>query len=277
MENGIKLNHIKLGGNNPLFLIAGPCVIPPKNKQNELFQIARILKELSDDLNMPIIFKASYDKANRLSYRSYRGPGLKLGLKILSALKKEFMFPILSDIHSVAEVNSAAEVLDVIQIPALLCRQTDLVIAAAKTGRVINLKKGQFMAPLDMRYIAEKVSSCGNRNIILTERGTVFGYHNLVNDMRSIPIMKSIGYPVVYDATHSVQLPGGGKGKSAGQREMIGYLAQAGVAAGADGIFFEVHPKPDSALCDGPNSLSLKDLKPILCKLIGIRNIINGI
>jgi len=266
-----------LSRNSRLFLIAGPCVIPPKSGQKELFQTAQILKDITDELGIPFVFKASYDKANRLSHRSYRGPGLKDGLKVLACLKKEFKFHILSDIHSISEVKPAAEVLDIIQIPALLCRQTDLVIAAARTKRVINLKKGQFMAPLDMKYIAEKVSSCGNHNIILTERGTVFGYHNLVNDMRSIPIMKSIGYPVVYDATHSVQLPGGGLGKSAGQRDMIKHLAQAGVAAGADGLFLEVHPKPDRALCDGSNSLALKDLKSLLVKLIGIKSIIDGI
>jgi 2-dehydro-3-deoxyphosphooctonate aldolase (KDO 8-P synthase) len=266
----------KLGGKQ-LFLIAGPCVIPPPKDIKVLYQTAEMLKEITDELGIPFVFKASYDKANRLSAGSYRGPGLKAGLKVLAQLKRRFGFPVLSDIHSEFEAKPAAQVLDIIQIPALLCRQTDLVVAAARTGRTINLKKGQFMAPLDMQFIIEKVTATGNRNILLTERGTVFGYHNLVNDMRSIPLMKSFGYPVIYDATHSVQLPGGGGGRSSGQRNMIQYLAQAGIAAGADGLFVEVHPRPDTALCDGPNSLAIKDLAALLKKLVSIKRIINAL
>lgn len=265
----IRVGNFTLGGDNPLFLIAGPCVIPPSEKV--LYRIAGELKRITDDLGVPFIFKASYDKANRSSIRSYRGPGLKKGLKMLAGLKKRFGLSIISDIHCRSEAKPAAEVLDIIQIPALLSRQTDLVTAAAKTGRVINLKKGQFMAPLDMAHIIEKVIAAGNNKIILTERGTVFGYHNLVNDMRAIPLMKSLGCPVVYDATHSVQLPAAGHGKSLGERTMIPHLSRAGVAAGADGVFFEVYPQPDAALCDGPNSISLNQLKPLLEQLSMIK------
>ena len=277
MSREVGIGNTKFGGDNPLFLIAGPCVIPSAKDIKVLYQSAEMLKVTADELGIPLIFKSSYDKANRLSRNSYRGPGLKNGLKTLAKLKKLFGFPVLSDIHSKEEIKPAAEVLDIIQIPALLCRQTDLVVAAARTKRLINLKKGQFMAPMDMQFIIEKVTSTGNNNILLTERGTVFGYHNLVNDMRSIPLMKSLGYPVVYDATHSVQLPGGGTGRSSGQRDMIQYLAQAGIAAGADGLFLEVYPQPYKALCDGPNSLAIKDLATLLKRLIKIKRIVNGL
>ena len=259
-------------GGSQLCLISGPCVI---ENERLIFRIAETLKNIASEKKIPFIFKASYDKANRLSHRSYRGIGFKKGLRILSKVKKQLNIPVLSDVHSKEEIKPAAEILDIIQIPALLCRQTDLLIAAGKTGKPVNIKKGQFLAPDDMIYLIEKVKSTGNNKIIITERGTSFGYHNLVNDMRAIPIMKTFGYPVIYDATHSVQLPGGAKGKSGGNREMIPYLARAAVAAGADGVFFEVYPQPDRALCDGPNSLALKDLSGLLSILVQIKRIVS--
>lgn len=258
-------------GDSRLFLIAGPCII--ENEKLTL-RIAETLKNIASEKKIPFIFKASYDKANRLSHKSYRGVGLKKGLKILSKVKRQLSIPVISDVHSKDDVKPAAEVLDVLQIPALLCRQTDLLITAGKTGKPVNIKKGQFVAPEDVIYLIEKVKSTGNNRIIITERGTSFGYHNLVNDMRAIPIMKTFGYPVIYDATHSVQLPGGAKGKSSGNRQMIPPLARAAVAAGADGVFFEVYPQPDKALCDGPNSLALKDLPALLDTLIRIKRIV---
>lgn len=246
------------------FIIAGPCVI---ETEEITLQIASFLKDLSQELSIPVIFKTSYDKANRTSHRSYRGPGLKEGLRIIKKVKERFRLPVLSDVHCKEEVKEAKKVLDYIQIPAFLCRQTDLIITAAKTGLPINVKKGQFLSPWDMKNVVEKIESAGNRKIILTERGTTFGYNNLVVDMRSIPVMKSFGYPVVFDATHSVQLPGGAGDRSSGQREFVSYLAKAAVAAGADGVFLEVHPDPDRALCDGPNSLPLDELKPLIKKL----------
>lgn len=260
----VKVGPLCLGRQSQLFLIAGPCVI---EDEKSLFQTARTLKQITDRLNIPFIFKTSYDKANRLSIRSYRGPGLHKGLEILARLKKELKLLILSDVHSAEEVEPAAEILDVIQIPALLSRQTDLIMKAAKTGKPINLKKGQFLAPWDIKNVIEKITSTGNHNIILTERGTSFGYNNLISDMRSIPIMKTFGYPIVYDATHSVQLPGGAGHKSSGQREFLSILARSAVAAGSDGIFMEVHHNPDKALCDGPNMLNLKEV-PVLLKTL---------
>lgn len=258
-------------GGPQLCLIAGPCII---ENERLIFQIAESLANITAENKIPFIFKASYDKANRLSHRSYRGVGLKKGLKILAKLKKQLGIPIISDVHSKEEVKPASDVLDILQIPALLCRQTDLLIAAGKTGKPVNIKKGQFLAPEDMIYLIEKVKSAGNNNIIITERGTSFGYHNLVNDMRAIPIMKTFGCPVIYDATHSVQLPGGAKGKSGGNRQMIQYLSRAAVAAGADGVFFEVYPQPNKALCDGPNSLALKDLPMLLTTLVQIKKVV---
>lgn len=220
---------------------------------------------------IPLIFKSSYDKANRTSVNSYRGPGIKKGLKILEKLKGKTNLPVISDVHSVDEVSYAAKVLDVIQIPALLCRQTDLILAASKTGKPVNIKKGQFLAPWDVKNIIEKFTSTGNHNLLITERGTSFGYNNLVVDMRSIPIMKSFGYPVVFDATHGVQLPGGRGATSGGQREFIAPLARAAVAAGCDAVFLEVHERPDKALCDGPNMLSLKEVSVLADELNKIR------
>jgi 2-dehydro-3-deoxyphosphooctonate aldolase (KDO 8-P synthase) len=264
MENGIKIGPLNLQVNGPFFLIAGPCVI---ESEALTLRVARFLKDLSKELQVPVIFKTSYDKANRTSLKSYRGPGMDEGLEIIRKVKDETGLPVLSDIHTPDEVEKAAETLDVIQIPALLCRQTDLLVAAAETGRPINLKKGQFLAPWDMKNAVTKITESGNKNLLLTERGTCFGYNNLIVDMRSIPIMKDFGFPVVFDATHSVQLPGGQGTSSGGQRQFIRHLAGAAVAAGASGVFMEVHPNPAQALCDGPNSIPLTELRPLVIAL----------
>jgi 2-dehydro-3-deoxyphosphooctonate aldolase (KDO 8-P synthase) len=247
-------------GNGDLIMIAGPCVI---ESAEATLSIAQALKDYARELNLPLIFKASYDKANRTSVTSYRGPGLTKGLEILARVKDEVGLPVISDVHQVSDVAPAAEVLDVLQIPAFLCRQTDLLVAAAKTGKAVNIKKGQFMAPWDMSQAVDKVLATGNRRVLLTERGTMFGYNNLVVDFRSLPIMRSLGCPVILDVTHSVQLPGGQGTCSGGQREYIPLLARAGVAAGVDALFMEVHPDPDAALCDGPNSLLLSEVLPL--------------
>ncbi len=267
----ILVGNVRIGGNRPLVLIAGPCVI-----ENEALTIrcAERLMTLCNGLAMPLVFKASYDKANRTSATSFRGPGLRQGLSILARVKDSLGLPILTDVHSVEEVAPVAEVADVLQIPAFLCRQTDLIEAAARTERVLNLKKGQFLAPWDMENVIGKALSAGNSQVILTERGASFGYNNLVSDMRSLPIMRRLGYPVVYDATHSVQLPGGLGGSSGGQREFVEYLSRAAVATGIDGIFLEVHEEPEKALCDGPNSIRLDDLPPLLKKLKAIDSIV---
>ncbi len=236
-------------------------------ERDTTFKIAAFLKELTDELDLPFIFKASFDKANRTSINSYRGPGLEQGLEMLSEIKAEMGVRIISDVHEAHQVDAAAKVLDVIQIPAFLCRQTDFLLAAAKTGKPLNIKKGQFLAPWDVVNIVEKVKSTGNNDVVLTERGTMFGYNNLVVDFRGIPIMQSYGCPVIFDATPSVQLPGGAGGSSGGQREHAPTLAKAAVAAGVDGVFLEVHPDPDNALCDGPNSLPLDTLKPLFQQL----------
>jgi 2-dehydro-3-deoxyphosphooctonate aldolase (KDO 8-P synthase) len=264
MTREITIDSIKIGADRPLVLIAGPCVI---ESESATLRHAERLLTICNGLSMPLIFKASYDKANRTSIGSFRGPGLKDGLKILAKVKESLGLPVLSDIHSIEQIAPAAEVLDVLQIPAFLCRQTDLLIAAARSGRVINVKKGQFLAPWDMKNVAGKLAASGNENIILTERGVSFGYNNLVVDMRSFPVMRSSGYPVVFDATHSVQLPGGQGESSGGQREFVEYLSRAAVATGIDGIFMEVHEDPDKALCDGPNSIPLSELPALLKKL----------
>jgi 2-dehydro-3-deoxyphosphooctonate aldolase (KDO 8-P synthase) len=260
-------NEISIGTGAGLVLIAGPCVI---EDYDTTLSIARFLKQLTDSLNIPFVFKASYDKANRTSLQSYRGPGIKDGLHMLADIKDALSIPVLSDIHSIAEVESAARVLDIIQIPAFLCRQTDLILEVSRTGKPVNIKKGQFLSPWDMTQVVEKAASTGNHQILLTERGSMFGYQNLVVDFRSIRIMQQTGYPVIFDATHSVQLPGGAGNRSGGQREFAPILAQAAVAAGADGVFLEVHPDPDRALCDGPNSLPLTVLEKLLTKLLAI-------
>jgi 2-dehydro-3-deoxyphosphooctonate aldolase (KDO 8-P synthase) len=267
----ISLGSLRLGGGNPLFLIAGPCVI--ESEAHALMMAEKVAK-IAADVGVPYIFKASYDKANRSSLKAFRGPGLKEGLRILRKIKSELKLPILTDIHDVSQAEPAAEVCDVLQIPAFLARQTDLLIAAGKTGRVINLKKGQFLSPWDMANVAEKVASTGNTKITLTERGTSFGYQNLVVDMRSFPIMQRTGYPVVYDVTHSVQLPGGQGNSSGGQPQFIEPLARAGVAAGVDGIFLETHDNPAAARSDGPNALPLAGLTALLLKLKGLNTVV---
>jgi 2-dehydro-3-deoxyphosphooctonate aldolase (KDO 8-P synthase) len=256
--------NVTIGANRPLVLIAGPCVI--ENEAATLRHAERLLT-ICNALSIPLIFKASYDKANRTSISAFRGPGMKEGLAILRKVKDSLGLPVLSDIHSIEQIAPASEVLDIIQIPAFLCRQTDLLVAAAKSGRIINVKKGQFLSPWDMKNVAGKISASGNENIILTERGASFGYNNLVVDMRSFPVMRATGYPVVFDATHSVQLPGGQGDSSGGQREFVEYLSRAAVATGIDGIFMEVHEDPDKALCDGPNSIPLIEL-PALLKIL---------
>lgn len=267
----VKIGNIVIGGKNPLCFIVGPCVI---ETENLTLRIAERLKKLSDSLNIPLIFKSSYDKANRTSIKSYRGPGLKKGLRILQKVKKQTGMPVLSDIHSVEELPYAAEVLDILQIPAFLCRQTDLIVATAKTGKPINIKKGQFLAPWDVKNIIDKVLSTGNNNIIITERGTSFGYNSLIVDFRGLPIMRSFGYPVIFDVTHSLQLPGGQGSSSGGQREFAEPLARAAVAVGVDGLFMEVHPEPDRALCDGANMLSIDEFPSLIQRLIEIKEVI---
>jgi 2-dehydro-3-deoxyphosphooctonate aldolase (KDO 8-P synthase) len=253
---------------SPFFLVSGPCVI---EDEAVTLRIAARLKELTDRLGIPFTFKASYDKANRTAITSFRGPGIGDGLRILAKVKKALDVPILSDVHRISEVAAAAEVLDIIQIPALLCRQTDLILAVAKTGKPINIKKGQFLAPWDMVNIVEKIRSVSSVQPMITERGVMFGYNNLVVDFRGIHIMQQTGCPVIFDATHSVQLPGGAGTHSGGQREFAPVLARAAVAAGADGVFLEVHEDPDKALCDGPNSLPLDQLTGLLIQLKAIK------
>jgi 2-dehydro-3-deoxyphosphooctonate aldolase (KDO 8-P synthase) len=274
MTREISIDSIKIGAGRPLVLIAGPCVI--ESEEATLRHAERLLT-ICNGLSMPLIFKASYDKANRTSLGAFRGPGLKEGLRILAKVKESLGLPVLSDIHSIEQVAPAAEVLDVLQIPAFLCRQTDLLVAAARSGRVINVKKGQFLAPWDMKNVAGKLAASGNEDIILTERGVSFGYNNLVVDMRSFPVMRSSGYPVVFDATHSVQLPGGQGESSGGQREFVEYLSRAAVATGIDGIFMEVHEDPDKALCDGPNSIPLSELPLLLKKLRAIDAVVKQV
>jgi 2-dehydro-3-deoxyphosphooctonate aldolase (KDO 8-P synthase) len=260
----IPVGSLCIGGANPLFLIAGPCVIESEAHARKMAeQVARI----AADAGVPLIFKASYDKANRSSVQAFRGPGLKEGLRILGKIKDDLKLPILTDIHDAAQAEPAAQVCDVLQIPAFLSRQTDLLFAAAKTGRVVNVKKAQFLSPWDMTNVVEKIASTGNRNIVLTERGASFGYQNLVVDMRSFPVLQKLGYPVVFDVTHSVQLPGGQGHASGGQPEFIEPLARAGVAAGVDGIFLETHDNPSAALSDGPNALPLSQLASLLARL----------
>lgn len=260
----IVLGSLRLGGGNPLFLIAGPCVI---ESETHARTIAERVARLAADAGVPYIFKASYDKANRSSVKSFRGLGLKEGLRILAKIKSDLKLPILTDIHEASHAEPAAEVCDVLQIPAFLSRQTDLLAAAAKTGRVVNVKKAQFLSPWDMSNVVEKIAAAGNDKIILTERGASFGYQNLVVDMRSFPILQKLGYPVVFDVTHSVQLPGGQGHASGGQPEFIEPLARAGVAAGVDGIFLETHDNPAAALSDGANALPLSQLAALLTRL----------
>ncbi len=261
----------KVGETAPLLVIAGPCVI---EDESTTVAIASELKEIQKRLNIPLVFKASFDKANRTSLHSYRGPGLTAGLDLLDFIRARFGLPVLADVHRVSEIEKAVQVLDVIQIPAFLCRQTDLLTAAGRTGRPVNVKKGQFLSPWDMRFVVEKITGTGNEQILLTERGTSFGYNNLVVDMRSLPILSGFGYPVIFDATHSVQLPGGGEGVSGGERKFIPFLARAAVAAGVQGVFLEVHPEPEKALCDGANSWPLDRLETLLRGLMAIHGLV---
>jgi len=263
----VPVQSLKVGNHLPLTLIAGPCVM---ESPSHLRNTALALKKIAQELRIPFVFKCSYDKANRSSHRSYRGPGLENGLRMLEEIKKDLRVPILTDVHLPEEAERAAEVADILQIPAFLCRQTDLVRACAQTGKAVNVKKGQFLSPWDMENIIEKILACGNQNILLTERGTSFGYQNLIVDMRGLEIMKRSGFPVIFDATHSVQLPGGNGTSSGGQREFVEPLARAAVATGVAAIFMEVHPHPDHALSDGPNSVKLSHLKQLLKLLIDL-------
>jgi 2-dehydro-3-deoxyphosphooctonate aldolase (KDO 8-P synthase) len=267
MTREVTVGNAVFGGNRPLVLIAGPCVI---EEEKLTLRIAEFLKKLTAELGIGLVFKASYDKANRTSGSAFRGPGMADGLRILAKIKRELELPVVSDVHDITQLAAAAEVLDIIQIPAFLSRQTDLLLAAAATGKTVNIKKGQFLAPWDMKNAVGKIEATGNRNILLTERGASFGYNNLVVDMRSFPIMRETGCPVIFDATHSVQLPGGAGTSSAGQRQYVGALSRAAVATGIDGLFWEVHEDPEKALCDGPNSLYLKDLKGMLEQVLAI-------
>jgi len=260
----VKIKDIPIGQGSPLVLIAGPCVI---ESESLILETAERIKKITYKLKFPFIFKSSYTKANRLNINSYSGPGLEKGLKILENVKKELDIPILTDIHSKDEASPASEVADILQIPAFLCRQTDLILAAAKTGKALNIKKGQFMAPEDMGLIAKKAESVGNDQILLTERGSFFGYHNLVVDLRSLVIMRDLGYPVVFDATHSLQLPGGGKTFSSGEPQFIFPLSRGAVACGCEALFIETHPKVKEALCDKGSMLPLEELEKLLTQI----------
>jgi len=257
----VKAGKVEVGGGRPLVVIAGPCVIESKDSA---LRHAAALKQIADRVGVPFVFKSSYDKANRSSVNSFRGLGLAMGLEILAEVKAKIGAPILTDVHEIDQIAAVKEVADILQIPAFLCRQTDFVVAVAKSGRVVNVKKGQFLAPWDMGNVVEKIRSAGNEQILLTERGASFGYNNLVSDMRSLVVMRELGYPVIFDATHSLQLPGGLGHASGGERKFIPALARAGVAAGIDALFMEVHEDPDHALSDGPNSLALENFESLL-------------
>jgi len=263
----VQLGDLTFGSESPFVLIAGPCVIESEQHATDL---AAQLRDITRRLGVPFVFKASYDKANRTSGRSFRGPRIEAGLKVLAAIKKRLGVPILTDIHEPSQASQAAEVADILQIPAFLCRQTDLLLAAAKTGRVVNIKKGQFLAPDDVRHAVAKVVEAGNPRVIVTERGTSFGYHNLVVDMRAFPMIREQGVPVVFDVTHSLQLPGAGDGETAGLAQYIEPLASAGVAAGVDGVFLEVHEAPARARSDAQNALPLERLEPLLRRLTAL-------
>ena len=270
----VEFADVKVGDRAALLLIAGPCVI---ESEAHAIETALEVRDIAKRVGVPFVFKASYDKANRTSVRSFRGPGLEEGLRVLGRVREAARVPILTDIHEPDHAAAAAAVADVLQIPAFLSRQTDLILAAARTGRVVNIKKGQFLAPADMRHAIEKVTSTGNAKIIVTERGFTFGYNNLVVDMRAFPMLRALGYPVVYDVTHSLQLPGGGDGVTAGQAEYIEPMASAGVAAGVDGVFMEVHQKPAAAKSDAQNALGLDRLEPLLHRLVKIHEIVRGV
>lgn len=265
-------DYFEVGPGRPFLLIAGPCAL---ESEEMAMEVATTMKEICERIGMSYVFKASFDKANRTALDSYRGPGLEKGLEIMARIRESVGVPIISDVHETSHVKPAAEVLDIIQIPAFLSRQTDLLVAAAETGKPISLKKGQFLSPWDMKHAVSKIKHTGNRNLLLTERGAMLGYNNLVVDMRSFPVMRSMGCPVIYDATHSVQLPGGAGASSGGQREFIPPLTRAAVAAGIDGLFMEVHPDPDNALCDGPNSWPLDKIEGLLKCVLTIHECAN--
>jgi 2-dehydro-3-deoxyphosphooctonate aldolase (KDO 8-P synthase) len=269
----VRVGSVEIGGDRPLVVIAGPCVV--ESKESAL-RHAAALKERADRVGVPYIFKSSYDKANRSSASSFRGPGLEKGLAILAEVKNKVGVPILTDVHEIDQIAAVKEVADVLQIPAFLCRQTDFVVAVARSGKVVNVKKGQFLAPWDMRNVIEKIRLTGNEQILLTERGASFGYNNLVSDMRSLVVMREMGYPVVFDATHSLQLPGGLGNASGGERLYIPALARAGVATGIDALFMEVHEDPDHALSDGPNSLALENFAGLIKSVKEIDRLVKG-
>lgn len=265
----VSLGSISFGDNFPFVLIAGPCVI---ESREGCINIAKEIKNITTDLNVPFVFKASFDKANRTSINSFRGPGLEEGIEVLNDVKEKFNLNIITDIHCREQIESVSKVVDILQIPAFLCRQTDLILEAASTGKVVNIKKGQFLAPWDIENVIEKVTTVGNHNVMVTERGVTFGYNNLVSDMRSLPIMRKFGYPVIFDATHSVQQPGGLGDASAGSREFVPVLARSAIAAGCDGLYTEVHPNPDEALSDGPNMINYKTLRKVLKQILTIEH-----
>jgi 2-dehydro-3-deoxyphosphooctonate aldolase (KDO 8-P synthase) len=269
----VTIGDAACGPGHHLLWILGPCVI---ESHDLTLRIADTLRELADRLRVPIVFKASFDKANRTSGKSFRGPGLQEGLKTLAAVKQHTGLPLTTDVHETQQVAAVAEVCDLIQVPAFLARQTDLVQAAGRTGRAVNVKKGQFMAPWDMRAVVAKMAEVGNRRLLLTERGSTFGYNTLVNDMRSVPLMQELGCPVIFDATHSVQMPGGQGDRSGGDRRMVPYLARAAVACGCDGLFMETHPRPDEALSDGPNMVSLDQLPDLIRRCLRLRDALAG-
>ncbi len=273
MTSKVKIGNVTVGGGEPLVLIAGPCVIEGADRT---LKIGRAIRDIAVRLGIPYIFKASFDKANRSSFSAFRGPGLIDGLKILADIKRELAVPVLSDIHETAQVAPATAILDVLQIPAFLCRQTDLLHAAAVSGLPVNVKKGQFLSPAEMKNVVSKLEESGCHSILLTERGSSFGYNNLVVDMRSLAIMRSLGYPVVFDATHSVQLPGGGGDRSAGQREFVPVLARAATAVGIDALFLEVHDQPAEALSDGPNMVPLSELEALLTQVLAVDRSVRG-
>lgn len=270
----VKVGSFELGAGKPLLIIAGPCVI---ESWELVYNTAACLKEIARQMGFPFVFKASYDKANRTSLDTFRGPGLAAGLDMLAEVKRKLDLPVLSDVHETSHCAAAGNVLDILQIPAFLCRQTDLVVAAAATGKAVNIKKGQFVAPVDIMHSVAKVTASGNGNVFVTERGTSFGYNNLVVDYRAIPMIQEMGCPVVFDATHSVQLPGAGGGKSSGQRQFVPALARAAIAAGAQGLFMEVHPNPDAALSDGPNQVPLSQFKELVAQCLKVHESVKNL
>ncbi len=269
--NIVKVGPYEVGEGKPLILLAGPCVLEGYERS---LAIGKEVKKITEKLGIPYVFKASYDKANRSSYNSFRGPGLEEGLEILAQIKKDLNVPVVSDIHEPYQVEKAAEVLDILQIPAFLCRQTDLVYAAAQTGKAVNVKKGQFLAPWDMKNVIAKIEEAGNKNIMLTERGSSFGYNTLVTDMRGLAVMRELGYPVIMDATHSVQIPGGQGTTSGGQSQYVPHMARAAAAIGIDGLFLEVHDNPAEALSDGPNMVALDKLEAVLTDVLAIDKVV---